>query len=156
MEQANIGHVVRASSSTKRRLGPELPFVPGVKYHPLPLADNDEQNIVRPHLFKLRARHYAATHRRVAEQHLAVLYALDHDEVVVPVVLDQGDGRNAHLHQLVQGGHVTVGLVPVGFKVFLDVEQGKAFVPDLFLVADIPHGLEYGLFTDRILVLEGK
>ena len=82
--------------------------------------------------------------------------SLDDDEVVVAVVVDENDRRNADARQLVERCLEAVRLEAVRFQIALHVEQREALFLDLFLFAVREHLFEHGLFVDRETVVVGE
>ena len=114
---------------------------------------DDEQQMVVPHVLETRTWDRACAHGRIAHQHTPFLHALDHHEVVIAVLAQQHDGRQVGAVQCIQRLLETIGLEALRHQIAFDVEQRKAFSPDLLLVAIEIHGLEHRLLTHRIAVL---
>jgi len=93
---------------------------------------------------------------REEPSHAAVAQALDHDEMVVAVLVDERDGGDAGRRELLERGFEAVRLEPVGLEVALHVEQRETLVLDLVLVTRLVHGLEDGLLAHRVTVVVGQ
>ena len=83
---------------------------------------NHEQDFLLRDALEALARHGARAKGRVAEQDPPVTQPLDHHKVVVTVLADQRDRRNADLLERLQRRLKAVGLIAQRGQIVLHVE----------------------------------
>lgn len=141
----HAGHQWRPRGST--------PIVRLVETCLILVAVNDEQQLIDPAGFEAGTIHGSGACCRIADQYASIPQTFDHDEMMVALVVDENDRRQAGFGQLVQRLRKAIGSKTVTCQVALDVEQGKSFTPDSCLVALLVHCLKHHFLGDGNAIL---